>query len=559
MAQNRTNPIVRLLPSLTDLAFLMPIVFLFARMEGVKTMLGDGDTGWHIRTGEWILSNGRVPTQDVFSFTKAGAPWYAWEWLWDACFAWVYHHGGLASVVMVNIALICLTFVLLFRLLRRHCENPFIAMAVTSLACATSALHWLARPHLITMLFVVILFFVLDRVREGRTRWLLVLPFFTILWTNLHGGFFVELIILGGYAAGEIAAALLAADTERRRGLVRHATLYAVTTACCALATLVNPYTYHLHLHIYQFFSEPYHIQNISEYQSISFHGGSALNLEAMLLLGALTAVWFAVKRRDFVPAVLIAGWGHLALFAARNIPLFAIVSAPFVAQALQEMLSSLERAPVADWLRRSLAGFRNTAVEFQQTDRLWRLHAISATAVAVLTLLITNANAGKKLKPEYDPERYPAKALSVLRADPGSRIFADDEWGDYLLFQLYPGHKVFVDGRDDFYGQDFEQKYLDEIEVKYDWERYLNEYKVDTVVLSPKSALATVIKESGHWRPIYDDTVAIVFKAAPEQTREHQQLSTAVSSGKNRDPRITKAVPRILGSGRSKRKEDNT
>jgi hypothetical protein len=305
----------------------------------------------------------------------------------------------------------------------------------------------------------------------------------------------------------------LAADTERRRDLVRHAALYAVTTACCALATFVNPYTYHLHQHIYQFFSEPYHVQNIGEYQSISFHDGSALNLEAMLLLGALTAVWFAVKRRDFVPAVLIGGWGHLALFAARNIPLFAIVSAPFVAQGLQEMLSSLERAPVADWLRRSLAGFGNTAAEFQETDRLWRLHAISAAAVAVLTLLITDGNAGKKLKPEYDPERYPTKALSVLRADPDSRIFADDEWGDYLLFQLYPGHKVFVDGRDDFYGQDFEQKYLDEIEVKYDWERYLNEYKVDTVVLSTKSALATVIKESGHWRPIYDDTVAIVFR----------------------------------------------
>src|ERR1700682_4034666 len=93
-AMPRTNALVRLLPSLTDLAFLMPVVFLFARMEGVKTMLGDGDTGWHIRTGEWILSNGRVPTTDVFSFTKAGAPWYAWEWLWDMCFAWVYHHGG---------------------------------------------------------------------------------------------------------------------------------------------------------------------------------------------------------------------------------------------------------------------------------------------------------------------------------------------------------------------------------------------------------------------------------------------------------------------------------
>ncbi len=130
-----------------------------------------------------------------------------------------------------------------------------------------------------------------------------------------------------------------------------------------------------------------------------------------------------------------------------------------------------------------------------------------------------------------------------MLRADPNSRIFADDEWGDYLLFNLYPGHKVFVDGRDDFYGQDFEQKYLDEMTVKYDWEQYLNRYKIDTVVLSTTSALASVIKESCHWHPIYDDTVAIVFKAVQKPATEGQQVSTAVPSGRNRDPRITKAV----------------
>ena len=59
----------RLMPSMTDMAFLMPILFLFARMDGVKTLLADGDTGWHIRTGQWILSHRQVPFHDIFSFT----------------------------------------------------------------------------------------------------------------------------------------------------------------------------------------------------------------------------------------------------------------------------------------------------------------------------------------------------------------------------------------------------------------------------------------------------------------------------------------------------------
>src|SRR4029453_5444295 len=86
MTTQKSNPIIRLLPSLTDVAFLMPLVFLFFVLDGAKKMLGDGNQGWDVRTGEWILANGRVPTQDLFSFTKEGQPWYAWEWGWDLVF-----------------------------------------------------------------------------------------------------------------------------------------------------------------------------------------------------------------------------------------------------------------------------------------------------------------------------------------------------------------------------------------------------------------------------------------------------------------------------------------
>src|SRR5258708_12643622 len=65
-----------LLPSLSDLAFLLPILVLFWCSTGVGWLLTDSDTGWHIRTGEWILQNGRVPATDFFSFTNAAHPWF---------------------------------------------------------------------------------------------------------------------------------------------------------------------------------------------------------------------------------------------------------------------------------------------------------------------------------------------------------------------------------------------------------------------------------------------------------------------------------------------------
>jgi hypothetical protein len=44
-------------------------------MEGGPNLLADGDTGWHIRAGDWILDHHRLPTSDFFSFTKSGQPW----------------------------------------------------------------------------------------------------------------------------------------------------------------------------------------------------------------------------------------------------------------------------------------------------------------------------------------------------------------------------------------------------------------------------------------------------------------------------------------------------
>ena len=61
MNNTETNPVLRFLPSMTDFAFLMPLIFIFGGMHGAKTLLGDGDTGWHVRTGEWIMAHGRVP------------------------------------------------------------------------------------------------------------------------------------------------------------------------------------------------------------------------------------------------------------------------------------------------------------------------------------------------------------------------------------------------------------------------------------------------------------------------------------------------------------------
>ena len=205
---------------MTDMAFVLPLVFLFVGMHGAKTLLGDGDTGWHLRTGEWILAHGRVPDHDIFSFTRSGQPWYAWEWLWDVAFGWLHLHFGMAAVLVGSSLVLALTFALLFRLARWKSGDALVALVATLVAAAGSTGHWLARPHLFTMLFTVVFYTLLERVdRDDAARGMLwLLPPLTVLWTNLHGGFFVGILLVGAYAAGEFAGA---APCDRSRSTAR--------------------------------------------------------------------------------------------------------------------------------------------------------------------------------------------------------------------------------------------------------------------------------------------------------------------------------------------------
>ena len=538
---------VRLLPSLTDVAFLMPLAFVFLRMGGAPGMLGDGDTGWHLRTGEWILANHRVPTQDMFSYTKAGQPWFAWEWLWDVAFGWLNLQWGMAAVILASMLVICFTSVLLFRLLRRQCGNPLLAVAVMFFVTGGSAVHWLARPHLFTLLFTVVFYSILERVKEGRTQLLWCLPGLMLLWTNLHGGFFVGLILIGAYAAGQLLTALLEANDGARRDAARRGIPYLATAAGCALVTLVNPYTYHLHAHIFEYLTDKYQYKNIVEFQSFNFHHPVTVFFEPMLLLG-LAAVAWSLMRKDYVYTLLIAGWAHLALVAVRNTPIFMIVASVPVAIMLQQLVVDLPGKNLANWLRLGAAHLQRFAADFGETDSIPRAHIASAAAVGLLAALFYAPNAPAKCRAEYDRTQYPAKAIAMLRkAGASDTIFTEDAWGGYLIYQLYPANKVFIDGRSDFYGSTFNEKYLDVMNVRYDWEKNLDQYHVNTILLPPTASLASTLKESRRWRPVYDDGVAIVFRAADAGSTEANQVSAVSHGGKDRDREITKSQTRDL------------
>jgi hypothetical protein len=538
-APARVPAIARFLPSLTDVAFLMPASFLFLKLSGARTLLSDGDTGWHLRTGEWILSHHQIPHTDLFSFSRPGAPWFAWEWLWDTLFALLFRHGGMAAVVLVSTLILCLAAAAMFRLIRRKCDNGLVAIAVTLLATGGCAIHWLARPHLFTILFFTLTLHITQRAHEGRTKllgWLIPL---TLVWTNLHGGFFVVFLVLACYIGGHLLNALIESDPDRRRAYLSRTLPWLKTFAACFAVTFINPYGWQLHHHIATYIADPYLLEHIAEFQGLNFHSGAVVYFEP-LIIATLAASFWAIRRRRFAEALLALGWMHLALIAARNLPLFSIACAPLIGEGLVTLIREASTSSLRERISKAAAWFQDASASLDATDRIGRVHVVSAAAMGVLALLLFAPKpAADRFVSEFDPKIFPVGAIPVLSSPATHRIWAQDQWGDYLIYRMYPATKVFIDGRSDFYGDKMGEEYLRLLDVQAGWDKILDRYGIDTVVLSPKLALSSTLKVSRDWQVVFDDHYSVVFR----RKRPVQSSFASDREGGHRDPVITKST----------------
>ncbi len=529
-----TRWLVYFFPSLTDFAFIWPALLLFMALPGSSMLLSDGDTGWHIRTGEWIWRHKAVPTVDLFSFTKPRDPWFAWEWGWDLLFAGIHHCWGLGGVAFVSLVILCTVSALLFRLIRRYSELDLLALPFTMLAMAGSIIHWLARPHLVSWLFILIFAHVISSAEKGNPKALLWLPVLMLLWVNLHGAFFVGILMLLTSVAGEVLGVLLSADPFWRTAWMRSRSYVSCAFACSAV-TFMNPYTWKLHGHIIHYIRDSRLLDNISEFQSISFHLIQSLPFECMLVLGVGAAFWCA-SRQQFSAALSILLWAHWSLQCARNIPIFLLISAPFTACMTRELLgkvSAMQRFGHAS------SAAANISRDFQYIDRLPRLYLVSLVGLIVVASGFVWGKPG--FEAQFNPKSFPVGALPFIKSAKFSRLFTTDQWADYLIYHLYPAQRTYMDGRSDLFGDDFVERYGHIMNARYDWETHLRAYGVDAVVLRPDMPVVSALKESKNWKLLFDNGSVVIFQAASitqaleSAVIEHIQVSPVACSGRKK------------------------
>ena len=492
-----------LVPSFLDCFYISLVIWMFAGgPHGWLGLLIDGDTGWHIRTGEYVLQHGSVPRGDLFSFSKAGEPWFAWEWLADVILALLYGWAGLKGVVLLAGLLIPLASTIVFRRAMCGGANLFIALAIALLGVGASSVHNLARPHVFTTVLLALSLWLLDadRARPGRAIWLLV-PLIAI-WTNIHGGFAALIASLGIAAAGCFIEGWASAELRSQRWTA--ARRYTLLTGACGIATLLNPYGIQLHVHIADYLRSDWIRSAVQEFQSPSFRDESMLQFEALLIV-AVMAAGSLIRRVRWTEALMIVFWAHMALGSVRHVPIFVVVATPILAaEATRWWQAAIERVPKASVWRIFESLSRDLAAGFRRSSA-WTLAAIAALVILDQPL---------KWPHDFPAEKFPVKLVDRHGPELArSRVFTLDQWADYLIYRSWPQQKVFFDGRSDFYGKELGQQYLRLLEGRSGWEDILRRYGFRLVLIPPDGPLSSLLKRHPGWEIVEDTGQAILLR----------------------------------------------
>jgi hypothetical protein len=484
----------RIIPRLGEILFAA--VFAAVIGLGPRLMNVDGDLGRHITLGNYVLESGKIPREDIFSFTKAGDPLTPHEWLSDVIFSVCYKAAGLNGVVWLTALILAVSYWLVYKHSLQLSNMSLIALAGSIIAAGAGSIHWLTRPHIFTILLTVLWMVELDRMRLGIRRNWIVFPVLMLFWVNLHGAFLAGFVIWLAYAVGGIF------DNSCRKGQLRDMLLIGPVSF---LVSLINPAGLDIWKTGFGFLGNHYLVSHTAEYLPPDFQSPAFWPF-LLVVVGSLLILGLSKVRLNSVYALLVAGWTALALYSGRNIPLYLVVVIPILCdQAANLILGNRNTS----WLIR-------LQKRLSQTENEIRGGVLGISIVLVaLALLVNGSNLDfQKEGNRFEPEVFPTGAVSWIEENPLSgNGFNYFPWGGYLLYSLWPENLVFIDGQTDFYGEKLTREYETVITLQPGWRDILDKYGVEWILMPAGSQLVSYLESEPGWTELYrDETASLII-----------------------------------------------
>jgi len=455
------------------------------------------DLWWHLKTGEWILHNRTIPVTDPFSFTAPGESWNSHEWLFGLLSYLVYRIGDIPGIVAAKAVLIALTFALTAWVARLRGATPGLLLLVLTASYAIARFRLNARPDFLSLPLAVGFILIYEMSRK-RPYLLMLLPLMQLVWVNGHGG----TALLGWGLAGAFLFDLLWCNRPdlaswKKLGGNRNLMWMGGSIMGVLLSSFINPHQANALTYGLLRSESPL---NNREFQSLFELMETGVDLSIILFIAfsaVLVGIFLARPSKVYLyewllcPVLII-----LTVIFFRFRTHFVFLLAPTLAWHLSQV----------KWLSRIR----------------WWLPAILSVA---LMGQVAYKEAGAyfyRFGADVHNGVFPEAAVDFLRRSRVSgNMFNTYGIGGYLIWNLWPEQKVFIDGREDVYlAAGVLEEYLDRFASKESWNSLVNKYDVDFAILNypekvpsrPDNSLEVLAFPRTNWALVYFDDVVTIY-----------------------------------------------
>jgi hypothetical protein len=468
-------------PRLKAAVAISALVFLF--LAGVLHF-ADPDMFHGMALIRETLDIGRLPMEDRFAYTPTVHPVVHHEWAAAALIYFTATAGGAAGILILKYLL---------------CAGIFAACAwcafqrgaslavLCPLAPAAIFMSWIGmttlRAQVFTLLFLAVLFCLLEADRQGKRWWLIPWLALYLVWLNFHAGFVAGLAVFALYSLEQVL----------RRRPARH----LILTGLFMIALIaVNPYG--LHYYSYLARAIPLDRSLIAEWRPLW------TAWPPLFLVGAFSVILVLYVLVRLGPS-RAGGWlvllfmAYAALAHQRHLSMFAVTWLCLVPPLV-------EATRLGEMLRASWTGGPAA------TTALWCVLAVLSTTGAIKNRpweLQVPVNRG-----EHPLVTFPAGAVEYLQnAGFRGNLMTPFTVGDFVTWKLHPGVKVSIDGR---YEVAYPPEALREHHRLYDaqpeWREILRKYPTDAILIAKPKPISEALRKEGEWRLVYEDDAYEVF-----------------------------------------------
>lgn len=482
---------------------LLYAAFVFIFLMGISKV-SDYDAFFHLATGKYILNTGQiVHSVDPFAFTPV-KEFSIISWLSGVIFFVIHSFLQMKGLIIFKTCIIALAFFFIHlnmktTTLKEH-QNVYIFILILIVVAFAVRMRMFIRPHIFEFVLIPVFFYIFNVYRIKKQNYLYILPLLQVLWVNSHGSFILGILISLTVLSGESLKYFLRWNPLLSK---RELMILCVVTFFIIAATMLNPSHYKVFLFPFMLTGQQVYMSNIGEWLPLSInlligYGFRYTWAFSLLLISAIIIFGFQKKKTDLTNILIVLFFFYLALKGVRLTSVFAIGVGPIVAEGFCGIISRFS----FDRLKRF---------------RLLLTSACLAIIVAIFYISVYNSTIyafGLDLKERV----FPVKAVDFLiNSDIKGNMLNSRGFGGYLIWRLFPNKKVFIDGRNEVYSEEFYKDYLYAHKSPEIWEKVVNQYDIDWVILEysrdySKKERINHLVNNPEWALIYWDRVAIVY-----------------------------------------------